>query len=130
MSKSNEKKVTKEIEVLVLSDTPIEEHNDVVQATAALISAARRSQLVAVVCTHVETQRPATILCAMHTTKENPSTAQYVPIAMLFTEGNAQWVHYQPPAAAQSVDATNPLDVFIEDTVEETSDKSESKKAS
>lgn len=102
----------KATEVLLLADTSAEDNQDVIHATAHLIEMAKAGTLVAVVCTHVETKAPATILCAMHTTDPVIKTAQYVPLAMLFSPGNTPWTRYIPPQSALNVPQPGPLDIF------------------
>jgi hypothetical protein len=117
----------RETQVLLLADTPASENQEVVQAAAAVISAARDASLVAVICTHVESKQPATILCSMYEDKDNPGTAQYAPLAMLFTPGNAPWAAYEPPLSATTLpnlEDLDPLDMV--EFSEETDDESES----
>ena len=115
-----------ETQVLLLADTPASENQDVVQAAAALITAAKDANLVAVICTHVESKQPATILCAMHQEKASPDIAQYVPLAMLFTQGNAPWAAYEPPTAAMVLpDFDDELVKFSEETVDNESESEE-----
>ena len=95
---------TRTTEVAILADTPASENQEVVEATAILIEAAKDARLVAVVCTHVESKEPGTILCAMIRNEENPELAQYVPLGMLFTGTNTAWTEYIPPQSALQVE--------------------------
>lgn len=110
------------IEVLVLSDTPVDESPEIVQASAYLISAAKHDKLVSVVCTHDKSGEPATILCALIEDKDK-QTAQYIPLAMLFSEGNTPWVDYNPPKAALNIPEPGPMDVFDEEQDEPESEE-------
>jgi hypothetical protein len=104
-----------ETQVLLLADSPAEENEEVIHATAHLLRAANAGQLVAVICTHAETKQPATILCAMNTTDPVHKTAQYIPLAMLFSSGNTPWTKYLPPQCALTVPEPGPLDIFNDD---------------
>ena len=120
-----------ETQVMILADTPASENEEVVSATAVLIEAAKNAKLVSVICTHIESRQPATILCAMILDEDNQEIAQYVPLAMLFTGDNAPWVAYQPPLAASIVqEEIDPLIVFSESESEVEDNESESQEAS
>lgn len=116
-------------QVMLLADTPAEENDDVVSATAVLIETVKNDSLVAVICTHVESKQPATILCAMITEKDDPTIAQYVPIAMLFTGNNAPWAAYQPPTAAMMVPETGPDPMTVFSSEEDVPNESELEEA-
>lgn len=92
--------MSNDVQVALLADTPAEENREVVQATADLIRAARNDQLVAVVCTHAESKSPATILCYMHKSPDNPNQAIYVPMAMLLDREKDLWKYFTPPSSA------------------------------
>jgi hypothetical protein len=106
-----------ETQVMLLADTPAEDNQEVVSATAILIESAKRDALVAVICTHIESKQPATILCSLIKDEDDPDIAQYVPIAMLFTGDNAPWAAYQPPASAMMMPepGPDPMTVFSDE---------------
>ena len=105
--------------VMVLSDRPASEDQDVIQATAALIDCAQNARLVAVICEHNESKKPATILCGIHSDPEHPEFAEYVPIAILFTGEDTPWEAYTPPKSATVVqDPEVPLIEFSKEVTD------------
>jgi len=88
-----------DMQVMLLADKPAEENSETVRATANLIRSARDNKIVAIVCTHATLGHEGTILCTMEEGPE-PDTAQYVPLALLFTPGNTPWQEYLPPDCA------------------------------
>jgi hypothetical protein len=111
------------VQVAVLADTPVEENQDVIQATATLIRAAKADQLVAIVCHHQESKEPVTVICVMSPAPDSPGNVVSAPIAMLFTEGNTPWLDYELPKAA--LPQPGPLE-GLEESNDERSNDSES----
>jgi len=112
--------------VMILSDKPAAESQEVIQTTAALIDCAVNNRLVAVVCKHNESRKDATILCAVSTSPDNNELAEYIPLAILFTGEDTPWEAYIPPASARVVEKeeeeVQPIVEFSEPTPEVSDD--------
>lgn len=92
--------MSNDVQVALLADTPADDNQDTIQATAALIRAAKADQLVAIVCHHQESKEPVTVICVMSPAPDSPNNMISAPVAMLFTEGNTPWTEYELPQAA------------------------------